>query len=320
MVLSFCRTLPFSASATPGASFSGPGVGLLVALPKPVHGNVRVYLRSGEATVAKNFLHGPKISPTIQQVGCGAMPQGVRPRCGRIAKCLQQDGYNRTDLTWVNAVSSYAQEQSRAARGSYQCRTSPAKPIVDGKGSRNSERNGTLLVSLANDAEGPSILIHVIDVQPGKLPNPHAGCVQQLHHCTIAEGQRTSIRRGSVKAIHDPENLLLLEDSRQRFHAFRSLQANGWIRGDEFLPQSPLGERPGRGGPAGKSRPGHPGFTLRTQPSAERTQLKLIEIAYSLLDRESEKAVHICQICADSMCRPRAFTVEVALETLHCTL
>ena len=113
-------------------------MGLLVALPKPVHGNVRVYLRSGEATVAKNFLHGPKISPTIQQVGCGAMPQGVGPRCGRIAKCLQQDGYNRTDLTWVNAVSSYAQEQSRAARGSYQCRTSPAKPIVDGKGSRMS--------------------------------------------------------------------------------------------------------------------------------------------------------------------------------------
>ncbi|BCW48811.1 hypothetical protein StoSoilB13_11530 [Arthrobacter sp. StoSoilB13] len=281
---------------------------LLVALPKPVHGNVGVYLGSGEATVTKNFLHGAKIRPTIQQMGRGTMPQGVGPRCSRVAKCLQQDGYNRTDLAWVNAVSSHAQEQSRPARGSYQRRASTAKPVVDGKGSWNSERNGTLLVSLANDAEGPSIRIRVIDVQPGKLPNPHAGCVQQLHHRSIPDGQRTSIRRGSVKAIHDPENLLLLQDSRQRFHAFRSLQPNGWIRGDEFLPQSPLRERPRRGSAAGEGGPGHAGFALCAQPPAQRTQFQFIEIAYSLLDRESEKAVHICQIGPDSMCRPRAFT------------
>src|SRR5690349_10232943 len=122
-------------------------MGLLIALPKPVHRNVGVDLGSGQATVTKNFLHGPKISPS-----------------------LQQDGYNRTDLAWVNPVSPYSQEQSRPASSSYQRRPSPAEPIVDGKGSWNSEGNGTLLVSLANDAEGPSIRIHVVDVQPGKLP------------------------------------------------------------------------------------------------------------------------------------------------------
>src|SRR4029453_5903863 len=253
VVFSFCRTLPISASATLWPSFSGPGMCLPVALPKPVHGNVGVDLGSGKAAVTKNFLHCPKISSTIQQMGCGAVPQGVGPRCSGIAQFLQQDCYNGTDLAWVNALSPHAQEQSRTARGSYQRRASPAKPIVDGKGSWNSERNGTLLVSLANDTEGPSTRTRLIDVQPGQLPNAHAGCVQQLHHCTIPECQRTSICRSSVKAIHDPENLLLLEDSRQRFPAFRSLQANGRIRGDEFLPQSPLGKRPGRGGTAGKS-------------------------------------------------------------------
>lgn len=201
----------------------------------------------------KNFLHCPKISPTIQQMRCSAMPQGVGSRCSGIAKRLQEGGYNGTDLAWVNAVSPYAQEQSRAARGSYQRRASPAEPIVDCKGSWNSERNGTLLVSLADDTKGPSIRIHIIDVQPGKLPHAHTGCVQQLHHCTIPKGQGTSVCRSSVKAIHDPENLLLLEDSRQRFPAFRSLQTKGRIRGDEFLPQSPLGKRPGRGGTSGKS-------------------------------------------------------------------
>ncbi len=59
---------------------SGPWVGLQVAFPKPVDGDVRVDLGSRKAAVPKNLLHGPQIGSPIQQMGRRAVPECVWPR------------------------------------------------------------------------------------------------------------------------------------------------------------------------------------------------------------------------------------------------
>lgn len=69
------QDLPDHAGESPG---SGPGMGLLVAAPEPLHGHVGVDLGGGEAAVAQYFLDRTKVRAAIEQVRCRGMPQGVR--------------------------------------------------------------------------------------------------------------------------------------------------------------------------------------------------------------------------------------------------
>src|SRR5438874_2097951 len=62
----------------PLQTFSGPRVGLLIAVLQPGGGHVRVDLGRAQAAVAKQFLHAADIRAAVEQVRGEAVPHRMR--------------------------------------------------------------------------------------------------------------------------------------------------------------------------------------------------------------------------------------------------
>ena len=80
-------------------------MGLLVALPEPLDGNMCIDLGGGQAAVTQDFLHRTEVSPAVEQVrGCG-VPEGVRPGRGGVPQSLQQATDDAADLPLVEKAA-----------------------------------------------------------------------------------------------------------------------------------------------------------------------------------------------------------------------
>ncbi len=66
------------------------GVGLLVALTQPIHRNMGIDLRCGQAAVTEDFLNGPQVRTAVEEVRRSAVPNGVRARRRGVAECGEQ--------------------------------------------------------------------------------------------------------------------------------------------------------------------------------------------------------------------------------------
>lgn len=274
---------------------------LLIAVPEPVHGHMGIDLRGGEAAVPEDFLDGTQVGAAVEKMRRRAMPQRVRSRGGGITQRLEQPAYHGADLPGIDAVTPDSQEQGRPASCSCYGWAAPPDPVVHGQGSRDAEWYGALFVTLSEHTQGSSVRVQIINVQSRKFAHPDTCGVKQLNHCPVAEGHRTTALGGDAQVINDAGDLLLLQDAREGLAALGGLQPHRWVGEDQFFPERPAGEGPGRRRTSGQRSPGHSSFTLGTKPTPKRPELQLLQFLDPLFNSESEKALNICRVGADGV-------------------
>jgi hypothetical protein len=163
-----------------------------------------------------------------------------------------------------------AQEHRGPAPFSDQLGPPAAQPVVHSEGGGNSERHGAFPIALADNVQGPPVVVDVIDVQPSQFPDPDAGCVQQLDHGPVPQRYRPAVCRISCQLREEPLDLPLLQDMGQAVVPARGLEAKGRVRVDQFLPHGPPREASPRRCPAGNGGARHAG---RVQaPSHDRSR------------------------------------------------
>ena len=65
--------------------------------------------------MTQDFLDGPKVRPTVQQMRSRGVPEGVRAGCRNITQSLKEVFDHGPDLALVNTVASCAEEKGRTA-------------------------------------------------------------------------------------------------------------------------------------------------------------------------------------------------------------
>src|SRR5689334_9442697 len=155
---------------------------LLIALPKAVHRDMGIDLGGGQAAVAQDLLHRPKIRAPVQQMRGGGVAQRVGPGSGSVPERLEEGVDQGTDLALVNSSTARPEEKGGSAAVLYKDRAPPAEPVVDGHGGRDPEGDGAFLVALADYPERPAVRVKVVDVEAAKFPHPDTRGVEEFHH------------------------------------------------------------------------------------------------------------------------------------------
>ena len=144
----------------------------------------------------EHLLHFTQIGAAVEHMGRGTVPQGVRTdvRNARLASLAM---YDLPDNPLVDPTAPATKEQ-RLPRAIACKRGAPGlQPLVQRTRRRRSERNDTLLISFAGDANGSLGEIDVGNVDADKFPNADARRIEQLHHCGVADGDCTVRRRAA---------------------------------------------------------------------------------------------------------------------------
>ena len=103
-------------------------------------------------------------------------------------------------------------------------------------------------------------------------------------------GMRFALGRGGFGVVHEPQDLLLVQDPGQGLFAFRRLKPQGGVGFDQFLPDGPGGEGPGGGGAAGQGGAGHAGFALRAEPAPQGAEFEPGEVLDPFRGGERQQA------------------------------
>ena len=156
-----------AAAATPcSGAWESPPVALLELL----HRNVGVPLGGAQRGVPEHLLHFTQIGAAVEHMGRGTVPQGVRTdvRNTRLASLAM---YDLPDNPLVDPAAPATKEQRLPRKIACKRGASGLQPLVQSTRRRRSERNDTLLIPLAGDADGA--LGEIVIAQAGS--NRYAG-------------------------------------------------------------------------------------------------------------------------------------------------
>lgn len=159
--------------------------------------------------MAKHLLDGTQVCTAFQQVCGHGVAQAVRAEVGGIVDEGQGPVDEPAHDAWINAPSTVSHEERRA--GSLGDQKVPTlQPAFKGSGGRPAQRNGTLLVALAQNPENAPVTIDVADVQPAQLRDPNAARVENLddRQVTLGRGPPARLLGGP-----DPFGQLLQESA-----------------------------------------------------------------------------------------------------------
>jgi hypothetical protein len=191
--------------------------------------------------MAEQLLHAAEIRPSVEEVGCRCVPERVgtaRRGVAQSAECAVDDVAR---LPLPEPGSTLSEEEGGSAAGVRQCGTR-AKPSDEGVGRRFAEGDGALLVTLAEDPEGPASEVHVVDVEPHEFTDTNPRGVQQLDEGQIANGDGVAMACLERRTVNKPLRLVLMEDFRQVLLPFGSREPDRGVRGDQGLPRGPAEE------------------------------------------------------------------------------
>src|SRR5918999_1212760 len=175
------------------AARSGPRMALLINDPQAFGGHMGVDLSRGKALMAEKLLHHSQVGPTVQQVGCKGVPQGVgrsTPRHLVLLVAIEQGAYAAGAQATPPGV-----EQQRARRGGNlgaRQKRGPASHEVgaEGRHRRIAQGNPSLFSSLAGDPDEPAVEVEIVEVEAAQLGHSHARAVQHLERGPITEPRR----------------------------------------------------------------------------------------------------------------------------------
>src|SRR6185312_3444968 len=188
--------------------------------------DLRIFLGSGEAGVAEQFLDGPEVCAVAQQVSRVGMPKAVWVDSGiaRHQKGVQLD--QAADLTIAEPSATRVQKQSAFAGRS---RASVQIAFDSGYGSfRN--RDLPLLVSFAANSQPARVQINIFQVDTNQLTDADSAPIQEFQECMVS--------LFGLDAIKQVVSFLLAHHFGQTLTSFRSAEPGGNIcLNDAFLEQ-----------------------------------------------------------------------------------
>ncbi len=170
------------------------------------------------------------------------------------------------------------------------------------------------LVALAEHPEGPAVRVEVVHVHAGQLADPDTGGVEQLHHGAVAQGQRLPLGRGGFGVVHEPPDLLLVQDTGQGLLPLRRLEPQGGVGFDQLLADGPGGEGPGGGGAAGQGGAGLAGLALGAEPAPQGPELQPGKVLDPLGGGVRQQAFDVGEIGPHGMGGPAPLRFQVAAE------
>ena len=179
---------------------SRPRVGLLVGAAQPVGGDVRVELGRGERGVAEELLDRPQVSPSLEEVGCGRVPQAVRSDVRGTRDLGDPTVDEVAHSALVDAPPSDTEEQRRTGPRDDQLRAAAVEPPAQCPLRRCTEGHRALLAALAEDPHQPAVVVDVVDVEPGQLTDPDAGV--SAHYLITEDGEVIQLVSEAKRAWH----------------------------------------------------------------------------------------------------------------------
>ncbi len=226
--------------------------------------------------MAEEFLHRPKICPSLEQMRGRAVAQPMRAGVGRFWDMGKQSMDDVAHLTDVDAAASATEEERRATTGNRQQRPAPPRPFADRVPGGNPERHHPLLLPLAEHAQQPVVKQDIIDVEPGEFADPHPGRVQQLEHGPVTHMQRIIVICCHRRDIEQGINLVLPQCPRKGVVPARTDEPDRRVDRYRALPLGPAEERAyRRGAPGERGACGARGRLLR-QPGTQQDETHLI--------------------------------------------
>lgn len=153
----------------------------LVACSKVISSHRSVNLGGGQINVAQQLLDRPQICAALEEVRRKRMPEGVW-------EAGHASIENTSDPALIECTSTYTHEQGPSCAGRGELGSAPGEPPVEGTSCRTPHRYHTLTLALAGDRD--EVGVDVADREPGNLRDPHAGRIQQLEQCSVADRGR----------------------------------------------------------------------------------------------------------------------------------
>ena len=228
--------------------------------------------------MAEDLLHAAQVRTPLEQMRGHSVAQAVRTEIRRAVDDREGAVDDPADDARVDPPTALTDEQGRARLAGEQGRSRPGEPGLDRPPGRVADRDGALLVPLAEHPNDPPISIEIVEIESAQLRDPDPGRIQQLEHGHIADADRPSGLAGPGDCLGEHgRGIGLLEGRRQGADGPRRLQTGRRILRDQLLLLGPEEEHPDRGGSPLQRGPGTPVRLLVGQPAAQGPQVDRIE-------------------------------------------
>jgi hypothetical protein len=168
----------------------------------------------------------------------------VRPEVRGVGHVSQQRVHDGPDLPLVGPPAAPTEEQGRTAVGHGETGSAVLEPLEDRSSRGDAERNASLLVPLADDADDVDGEVDVVHVEPDELPHAHTRRVQQLEDRPVAQVHRVVVVRRHRRDVEEGDRGPLRQHRRKRAVPARRAQPQGRIRVDALGAFEPAEERP----------------------------------------------------------------------------
>src|SRR5690606_11018562 len=133
------------------------------------------------------LLDHPQVGAALEQVSGDTVPQPVRAEIRGVLHVLEQRVHDGADLTLVDSSAAPTEEERRSTLVADQLAPAEPKPLLERISCGSAVRHAPLLVALADDTDHPALVIEIVNVQGGELPDTDAGGIQQLEHGSVAD-------------------------------------------------------------------------------------------------------------------------------------
>ena len=161
-------------------------MGFVIYFLETTGGQMRIYLRGTEATVAKQFLDAAQIGATVEHVRGERVPERVRTDRGVQVGLSEVFVQFSSDAACAEALAGLVDEEGFLVAGFAGFGLSALGQILlYGIHGLLSYRGEALPAALASNVQNGFVKIHISDVQADQLADPYAGRIHYLEHGPI---------------------------------------------------------------------------------------------------------------------------------------
>lgn len=300
---------------------SRPGMSLAVGLPKPLTGDMRVDLGRRQGRVTEQLLDRPQVSATLEQMGCHGVSKSVGTQVGDIVDQCESAVDEPAHDPRVNSPAPVSDEQRRSRTGGRQP-VPVGQPAVECANGRSPQRDGPLLVTLAEHAQEPPVVVDVAGVEPAEFRDPDAAGVEDLNDRQVALGRgppaRVVVRPHPLgQPLQELADLVGLQRGWQPPVDARRAEGPRRVSRKPARAVSPGEEGPDRRCPALKGGALGAGRMLVGQPSAQVVEVNCAEVVGADPGQVGEQAGQVTAVGTHGVPGQVALKIEVRAELVE---
>lgn len=156
--------------------------------------DVRVDRRGRDARVTEEFLHGPEIAATLDEMSCERVPERMRPDPVREPGRLGVSSHDEEDPPPSQARTPVVDDQRPGILPSPEERTTARLVALNRRDRLCAARDDAFASPLARHTNQTQIAIEIGRSEPGQFGDPESRAVEEFEHGTVAETERSAVR------------------------------------------------------------------------------------------------------------------------------